>query len=60
MRKFGIKYSILHPDYEQVRKGFAKAQSREDWQSVLDRWYAEDLPGQHPDGRMHKAQGSCG
>ena len=60
MRKFGIKYSILHTDYEHVRKDFAKAKSREDWQAVLDRWYAEDLPGQHPDGRMHKAQGSCG
>jgi len=58
MRKFGIKYSILHPHHEQVRKDFAKAKNREEWQSVLDRWYAEDLPGEHPNGRMHKAQSS--
>ena len=59
MRKFGIKYSILHEHHELVRKDFAKARTREDWQAVLDKWYSEDLPGQHPDGRMHKAQGSC-
>lgn len=60
MRKFGIKYSILHPDHELVRKDFARAKSRQDWQDVLDQWYSEDRAGQHPNGRMHKAQGSCG
>jgi nifR3 family TIM-barrel protein len=60
MRKFGIKYSILHPQHEQVRQEFAKAAGLEDWRAVLVRWYSEDLPGQHPNGRMHKAQGSCG
>lgn len=60
MRKFGIKYSILHPNHEQVRKDFAKAKNREEWQVVLDRWYAQDLPGEHPNGRMHKAQSSGG
>jgi nifR3 family TIM-barrel protein len=59
MKKFGIKYSILHPQGELIRDEFARANSREEWQAVMDRWYAEDLPGQHPDGRMHKAQGSC-
>ena len=58
MRKFGIKYSILHPQHEQVRKEFAKAKSRADWQQVLDTWYSRNGPGQHPEGRMHKAQGS--
>ncbi len=59
MRKFGIKYSILHPDHEQLRQEFAVARDMSDWHQVLHRRYAEDLPGQHPDGRMHKAQGSC-
>ena len=59
MRKFGIKYSILHPLHEQVRKDFARAGGLADWEAVLDRWYGQDAPGQHPDGRMHKAQGSC-
>lgn len=60
MRKFGIKYSILHPDHETVRKEFATARDLADWFEVLNRRYREDLPGQHPDGRMHKAQGSVG
>jgi len=54
MRKFGIKYSILHPHHD-----FVKVKDRRQWDAVLDRWYSEDLPGVHPDGRMHKAQGSC-
>ena len=60
MRKFGIKYSILHPQHEHVRKDFARAKNMDDWKTALKKWYSEDLAGQHPDGRMHKAQGSCG
>lgn len=60
MRKFGIKYSILHPNYEQVRQGFATARDMNSWRAVLDQWYSDDIPGQYPEGRMHKAQGSCG
>ena len=59
MRKFGIKYSILHPQYELLRSDFVKVKNRQQWESVLDKWYAEDLPGVHPNGRMHTAQGSC-
>ncbi len=58
MRKFGIKYSILHPNFDRVRAEFANAKSIDDWQTVLDQHYSEDLPGVHPEGRMHKAQGS--
>ena len=59
MRKFGIKYSILHPDHELVRKDFVKVRDAAQWDAVLDKWYSEDLPGVHPNGRMHKAQSSC-
>jgi tRNA-dihydrouridine synthase len=59
MRKFGIKYSILHPQHDLVRADFVKVRERRDWEAVLDRWYKQDLQGVHPDGRMHKAQGSC-
>lgn len=58
MRKFGIKYSILHPDHEEVRAAFVKVKQREQWESVLAKFYSEDLPGVHPNGRMHKAQSS--
>jgi len=46
MRKFGIKYSALHPQSEQVCAAFIKTRSRQKWEAVLDRWYAEDAPGQ--------------
>lgn len=45
MRKFGIKYSRLHPQAEQVRDAFAAVRHPGQWREVLDKWYAEDLPG---------------
>ncbi len=48
MRKFGIKYARLHPQYEQVRSAFVEVREPGQWREVLDRWYAEDLPGCHP------------
>ncbi len=57
MRKFGIKYSMLHPHHEQVRDAFVKIRSRHDWDAVLDRWYAEDLPGVTPAGAI--AEQTC-
>ena len=41
MRKFGIKYARLHPEFEQVRKDFVAVTNPGDWQKVLDRWYGE-------------------
>jgi hypothetical protein len=49
MCKFGIKYSRLHPQSHEVRAAFVAARKPADWWRVLDRWYAEDLPGQYPD-----------
>ena len=48
MRKFGIKYAQLHPQAKQVRDAFVAVQKTSDWLSVLERWYAEDLPGVRP------------
>ncbi|NIP84272.1 MAG: tRNA-dihydrouridine synthase family protein [Planctomycetales bacterium] len=48
MRKFGIKYSRLHPDAVQVRDAFVQVRQHSDWERVLERWYAEDRPGVHP------------
>ncbi|HEX3999900.1 MAG TPA: tRNA-dihydrouridine synthase [Pirellulales bacterium] len=48
MRKFGIKYSKLHPCSQEVRDAFVALRRPGQWQSVLDIWYAEDLPGKHP------------
>lgn len=59
MRKFGIKYSMLHPQSLEVREAMARARNVEQWLAALDHWYREDLPGVRPDGNWHKAQGSC-
>jgi tRNA-dihydrouridine synthase B len=48
MRKFGIKYSRLHPQPLAVRDAFIAVRNNTDWEAVLGRWYAEDLPGRHP------------
>jgi nifR3 family TIM-barrel protein len=48
MRKFGIKYSRLHPRSLEVRDVFVAARRRDDWEAVLEAYYAEDLPGRDP------------
>ncbi len=58
MRKFGIKFSMLHPNSQEVRSAMAKAKTVEAWLETLNKLYAEDLPGVRPDGNWHKAQGS--
>jgi len=45
MRKFGIKYSRLHPNADELRTAFVLVSNSAQWQEVLQRWYAEDLPG---------------
>lgn len=40
MRKFGIKYSRLHPQQPQkVRDAFVAVGNPPEWQEVLERWY---------------------
>ncbi len=60
MRKFGIKYSALHPEHLAVRESFVKTRNLTDWIAVLDRWYAEDLPGRYPDPALHTQTQECG
>ncbi|HEX4150058.1 MAG TPA: tRNA-dihydrouridine synthase [Pirellulales bacterium] len=48
MRKFGIKYSKMHPDSQAVRDAFVSVHRPSDWPRVLEQWYAEDLPGLWP------------
>ncbi len=50
MRKFGIKYARLHPQGLAVRDAFVAVTRPDDWRAVLDRWYADDLPGVQPTG----------
>ena len=48
MRKFGIKYSRLHPQPREVRDAFVSVSRPGQWEHVLEQWYAEDLPGRRP------------
>jgi nifR3 family TIM-barrel protein len=50
MRKFGIKYSRLHPSPIEVRNAFVTVSNDRDWQDVLDRWYSNDAPGRRVSG----------
>ena len=59
MRKFGIKYSRLHPQAENVRDAFVGIKRPGQWQEVLDRWYATDAPGCYPPSEPEQ-NGSCG
>ena len=53
MRKFGIKYSQLHPEHEQVRADFCRVKEAGGWRDVLTRWYSTDGPGVHPHVEEH-------
>jgi tRNA-dihydrouridine synthase B len=48
MRKFGIKYSQLHPEGRQVRADFCLVKQPGSWRAVLDKWYGQDGPGIYP------------
>jgi nifR3 family TIM-barrel protein len=48
MRKFGIKYSQLHPRHAEVRAGFGTVKVAGGWRDVLAKWYGADGPGVHP------------
>jgi len=50
MRKMGIKYSRFHPEAATVKRDFIQVHGLRDWQTVLDRWYANDGPGVWPTG----------
>ncbi len=39
MRKFGIKYSRMHPKAKEVRDAFTRMRNPAGWQILLDTWY---------------------
>ncbi len=58
MRKFGIKYSRLHPQSLVVRDAFIAVRQRADWEAVLDHYYKEDLAGRDPGEDLDETE-SC-
>jgi tRNA-dihydrouridine synthase B len=63
MRKFGIKYSELHPQGLAVRDAFIRARNTDDWLAVLEEWYSPRKdwpPGVRRKGPGHLiAAGAC-
>jgi tRNA-dihydrouridine synthase len=56
MRKFGIKYSELHPFGRDVRHAFFRVNSPAAWRAVLDEWYDPGRdwpPARHKRGPGH-------
>ena len=60
MRKFGIKYSASHPRGLEVREQFVRVKNFDEWNAVLDRWYAEDQPGVCPSRSLYEQEQECG
>jgi tRNA-dihydrouridine synthase B len=60
MRKFAIKYSQLHPQYKEVRAEFCSIRQPGGWRDILERWYAYDGPGVHPDVEVPNPRSSAG
>jgi nifR3 family TIM-barrel protein len=41
-RKFGVRYSELHPCASEVKMAFVRVKTAEDWRRMLDRWYGDE------------------
>ena len=39
MRKFGIKYSRLHPEPKQLRMAFVAVKNESEWRNVMEKYY---------------------
>lgn len=52
MRRFGIKYSELHPHYIPVRDAFVRSKTPADWLAVVNEWY--DPTRDWPPGRRKR------
>jgi nifR3 family TIM-barrel protein len=56
MRKFGIRYSVLHPAGVKVRDAFVRCRTAAEWRGVLDEWYSADHDGPAVDWATRRAQ----
>ena len=46
MRKFGIKYSKMHPEPKKVRMAFVECKTPADLDAVMDHFYCDNYPNQ--------------
>ena len=40
-RKFGVRYSELHPCHDEVKEAFVEVRGPDDFRRVVERWYAD-------------------
>ncbi|WP_417744448.1 tRNA dihydrouridine synthase [Rosistilla oblonga] len=59
MRKFAIKYSSSHPEFDALKVAFSRLKSAEEFVAVLDQYYQQDRPGQYPPSTVHATQQEC-
>ncbi|MEZ6090741.1 MAG: tRNA-dihydrouridine synthase [Pirellulaceae bacterium] len=59
MRKFAIKYSSNHPQFDTMKVDFSRIKSSEEFAAVLSRYYTEDQPGCYPPASIHAVQQEC-
>jgi tRNA-dihydrouridine synthase B len=41
LRKFGVRYSELHPAHADVKRAFLAVKTADDWRAMLDEWYSD-------------------
>ena len=58
-RKFGVKYSFLHPQIEEVRAKFVRIKEMADWEAIRDEFYSTDQPGNYLSSDIHNKQVNC-
>ena len=58
MRKFGIKYSQLHPEHEQVKSAFIAVSRSDELETVINQWYATDSAGRRPEANRDVGPGA--
>lgn len=56
MRKFGIRYSVLHPAGPAVRDAFIGCRTAAEWRAVLDEWYSPGRDWPMVDREHRRAQ----
>ncbi len=59
MRKFCIKYSQSHPDFEQIRLAITKIRTRDEFEEILAEYYGKDGPGRYVPREVHGSQEEC-
>jgi nifR3 family TIM-barrel protein len=42
LRKFGVRYSELHPCFAEVKMAFLSVKNADDWRAMIDRWYSDE------------------